>query len=148
MSHIFGKLWHSAIIWPIGKSYQCILQGVRFLQAKQTWLSPTSENESYVHSYIATMRTINLISHTLVHLATFFERKDEDQLKHQQQRQHQNKHLGYTYAYKHLKYPKPRIAFRIWLALSTIQNRKHRLRWANQKQCHSREDADWQVRPM
>ena len=47
MSYIFGKLWHSAIIWPIRKSFQCILQGVRFLLASQTLLSGTSENESY-----------------------------------------------------------------------------------------------------
>ena len=49
MSYIFGKLWHSAIIWPIRKSYKCILQGVRFLLANQTRLSGTSDNESYVH---------------------------------------------------------------------------------------------------
>ena len=48
MSYIFGKLWHSAIIWPIRKSFQCIPQGVRFLLAKQTWLSGTSDNESYI----------------------------------------------------------------------------------------------------
>ena len=48
MSYIFGKLWHSAIIWPIRKSFQCILQGVRFSLAKQTQLSGTSDNESYV----------------------------------------------------------------------------------------------------
>ena len=47
MSYIFGKLWHSAIIWPIRKSFQCILQSVRFLLAKQTRLSGTSDNESY-----------------------------------------------------------------------------------------------------
>ena len=48
MSYIFGKLWHLAIIWPIRKSFQCILQGVRFLLAKQTRLSGTSDNESYL----------------------------------------------------------------------------------------------------
>ena len=48
MSYIFGKLWHSAIIWPIRKSFQCILQGVIFLLAKQTRLSGTSDNESYI----------------------------------------------------------------------------------------------------
>ena len=36
MSYIFGKLWHSAIIWSIRKAFQCIPQGVRFLLAKQT----------------------------------------------------------------------------------------------------------------
>ena len=50
MSYIFGKLWHSAIIWPISKSFQRILQGVRFLLAKQTRLSGTSDNESYEDS--------------------------------------------------------------------------------------------------
>ena len=50
MSYIFGKLWHSAIIWPIRKSFQSILQGVRFLLANHTLLSGTSENESYVAS--------------------------------------------------------------------------------------------------
>ena len=48
MSYIFGKLWHSAIIWPIRKSFQCILQGVRILLAKQTRLSGTSGNESCI----------------------------------------------------------------------------------------------------
>ena len=48
MSYIFGKLWHSAIIWAIRKAFQCILQGVRFLLAKQTRLSGTSDNESYL----------------------------------------------------------------------------------------------------
>ena len=47
MSHIFGKLWHLAIIWAIRKAFQCILQGVRFLLANHTRLSPTSDNESY-----------------------------------------------------------------------------------------------------
>ena len=47
MSYIFGKLWHLAIIWAIRKAFQCILQGVRFLLANHTRLSPTSENESY-----------------------------------------------------------------------------------------------------
>ena len=47
MSYIFGKLWHSAINWPIRKSFQCILQGIRFLLANHTLLSGTSENESY-----------------------------------------------------------------------------------------------------
>ena len=36
-----------ALIWAIRKAFQCILQGVRFLLAKQTRLSGTSENESY-----------------------------------------------------------------------------------------------------
>ena len=48
MSYIFGKLWHLTIIWAIRKSFQCILQGVRFLLAKQTRLSGTSDNESYI----------------------------------------------------------------------------------------------------
>ena len=55
MSYIFGKLWHLAIIWAIRKAFQCILQGVRFLLANHTRLSPTSENESYIvwkHNYI------------------------------------------------------------------------------------------------
>ena len=47
MSYRFGKLWHLAIIWAIRKAFQCILQGVRFLLANHTRLSPTSENESY-----------------------------------------------------------------------------------------------------
>ena len=47
MPYIFGKLWHLAIIWPIRKAFQCILQGVRILLAKYTRISPTSENESY-----------------------------------------------------------------------------------------------------
>ena len=51
MSYIFGKLWHSAIIWPIRKSFQCILQGIRFLLANQTRLSGTSDNESYTGIY-------------------------------------------------------------------------------------------------
>ena len=48
MPYIFGKLWHLAIIWAIWKAFQCILQGVRFLLANHTRLSPTSENESYL----------------------------------------------------------------------------------------------------
>ena len=48
MSYIFGKLWHFAIVWAIRKSFQCILQGVRFLLANQTQLSPTSDNDSYI----------------------------------------------------------------------------------------------------
>ena len=47
MAYRFGKLWHLAIIWAIRKAFQCIPQGVRFLLAKQTQLSPTSANESY-----------------------------------------------------------------------------------------------------
>ena len=47
MPYIFGKLWHLAIIWAIRKAFQCILQGVRFLLANQTRLSPTSDNDSY-----------------------------------------------------------------------------------------------------
>ena len=39
-----------AIIWPIRKSFQCILQGVRFSLAKQTRLSGTSDNEFYATS--------------------------------------------------------------------------------------------------
>ena len=50
MSYFFGKLWHSAIIWPIRKSFQCTLKGVRFLLAIQTRLSGTSDNESYMNS--------------------------------------------------------------------------------------------------
>ena len=48
MSYRVGKLWHLAIIWAIRKAFQCILQGVRFLLANHTRLSPTSENESYL----------------------------------------------------------------------------------------------------
>ena len=51
MSYIFGKLWHLAIIWANRKAFQCILQGVRFLLAKQTRLSPTSNNESYWYGW-------------------------------------------------------------------------------------------------
>ena len=47
MPYIFGKLWHLAIIWAIRKAFQCILQGVRFLLANHTRLSPTSDNDSY-----------------------------------------------------------------------------------------------------
>ena len=47
MPYIFGKLWHLAIIWAIRKAFQCILQGVRFLLANHTRLSPTSNNDSY-----------------------------------------------------------------------------------------------------
>ena len=36
------------IIWAIRKAFQCILQGVRFLLANHTPVSPTSENDSYV----------------------------------------------------------------------------------------------------
>ena len=50
MSYRFGKLWHLAIIWAIRKAFQCIPQGVRFLLANHTRLSPTSENESYWES--------------------------------------------------------------------------------------------------
>ena len=46
MPYIFGKLWHLAIIWAIRKAFQCILQGVRFLLANHTLLSPTSDNDS------------------------------------------------------------------------------------------------------
>ena len=48
MPYIFGKLWHLAIIWAIRKAFQCILQGVRFLLANHTRISPTSDNDSYV----------------------------------------------------------------------------------------------------
>ena len=47
MSYRFGKLWHLAIIWAVRKAFQCILEGVRFLLANHTRISPTSENESY-----------------------------------------------------------------------------------------------------
>ena len=47
MSYIFGKLWHLAIIWPIRSSFQCILQGVRFLLANHSVLSWISETFSY-----------------------------------------------------------------------------------------------------
>ena len=49
MPYIFGKLWHLAIIWAIRKAFQCILQGVRFLLAKQTRLSGTSDNMSLIY---------------------------------------------------------------------------------------------------
>ena len=49
MPYIFGKLWHLAIIWPIGKPFQCILQGVRFLLANHhSQLSGISETFSYI----------------------------------------------------------------------------------------------------
>ena len=48
MSYIFGKPWHLAINWAVRKAFQCILQGVIFLLAKQTRLSGTSDNESYI----------------------------------------------------------------------------------------------------
>ena len=48
MPYIFGKLWHLAIIWAIRKAFQCILQGVRFLLANHTRLSPTSDNDSCI----------------------------------------------------------------------------------------------------
>ena len=51
MSYIFGKLGHAAIIWPIRKSFQCILQGVRFLLANHTLLSGTSESQSYAWQF-------------------------------------------------------------------------------------------------
>ena len=50
MPYIFGKLWHLAIIWAIRTAFQCILQGVIFLLANHTRLSPTSENDSYTHT--------------------------------------------------------------------------------------------------
>ena len=37
-----------SLIWAIRKAFQCILQGVRFLLANHTRLSPTSENDSYI----------------------------------------------------------------------------------------------------
>ena len=49
MPYIFGKLWHLAIIWAISKAFQCILRVLILQVAKQTRLSPTSENESYLH---------------------------------------------------------------------------------------------------
>ena len=50
MTYIFGKLWHSAINWPIRKSFQCILQSVRFLLANHSQCSGTSETFSNLHS--------------------------------------------------------------------------------------------------
>ena len=47
MPYIFGKLWHLAIILDLRKAFKCILQGVRFLLANHTRLSPASENDSY-----------------------------------------------------------------------------------------------------
>ena len=52
MPYIFGKLWHLAIIWPIRKAFQCILQGVRILLANHTRISPTSDNDSYIKVHI------------------------------------------------------------------------------------------------
>ena len=52
MPYIFGKLWHLAIIWAIRKAFQCILQGVRFLLANHTRLSPTPENDSYTDPWM------------------------------------------------------------------------------------------------
>ena len=60
MSYIFGKLWHLAIIWAIRKAFQCILQGVRFLLANHTRLSPTSDNDSY----IVWLYTLNVVNFT------------------------------------------------------------------------------------
>ena len=51
MPYIFGKQWHLAITWAVRKAFQCILQGVRFLMANHTLLSPTSDNESYTVIY-------------------------------------------------------------------------------------------------
>ena len=56
MPYIFGKLWHLTIIWAIRKAFQCILQGVRILLAKYTWISPTSENDSYIDIYRNSMQ--------------------------------------------------------------------------------------------
>ena len=52
MPYIFGKLWHLAIICAIRKAFQCILQGVRFLLANHTRLSPTPENDSYTDPWM------------------------------------------------------------------------------------------------
>ena len=60
MSYIIEKLWHSAIIWPSRKSFQCILQGFRILLANQTPLSGTSENESNMSLQRKTNFTITL----------------------------------------------------------------------------------------
>ena len=62
MSYIFGKLWHLAIIWAIRKAFQCILQGVRFLLANQTRLSPTSDNESYLPLFFFLVKHVSLFS--------------------------------------------------------------------------------------
>ena len=62
MPHIFGKLWHLAIIWAIRKAFHCILQGVRILLAKYTRISPTSDNASYpdpvVQKYLRFMECV------------------------------------------------------------------------------------------
>ena len=63
MPYIFGKLWHLAIIWAIRKAFQCIPQGVRFLLAKQTRLSGTSDNESYL-TCVPTVLSTFLLSST------------------------------------------------------------------------------------
>ena len=60
MSYIFGKLWHLAIIWAIRKSFQWILQGVKFLLANHTRFSPTSDNDShtfFANQYICFLQT-------------------------------------------------------------------------------------------
>ena len=80
MSYIFGKLRHLAIIWAIRKSFQCILQGVTFLLANQTRLSPTSENESYqieMKSFL-----------TLVHSSNFSKRPIIDGIPQSRQNTH------------------------------------------------------------
>ena len=62
MPYIFGKLWHLAIIWPIRKAFQCILQGVRILLAKYTRISPTSDNESYLVFVLGVMGKFYLVN--------------------------------------------------------------------------------------
>ena len=62
MSYIFGKLCHSAIIWPIRKPFQCILQGVRFWLANHTRPSPTSDNDLYIYSICKVSRN-SLLNH-------------------------------------------------------------------------------------
>ena len=60
MPYIFEKLWHLAIIWAIKKAFQCIQQGVRFLLANHTRLSPTSKNESYIQVIFSSDFRVNV----------------------------------------------------------------------------------------
>ena len=60
MSYRFGKLWHLAIIWAIRKAFHCIQQGVSFLLANHTRLSPTSKNESDIQVIFSSDFRVNV----------------------------------------------------------------------------------------
>ena len=69
MPYIFGKLWHLAIIWAIRKAFQCILQGVRFLLANHTRLSPTLVIESYqTHKCLSIVHSTTAFNKTKVQI--------------------------------------------------------------------------------